>query len=163
IRTEMVYNADRGVSPIQRLMERCTRAGAFARVDSEKYVVTSVRTDARAEVRKARGEPPAGTEVRHWGIGRREAYPVELMRAYRHVGSKVLHLAIEMPEADLDELVAAYRQRYPSVRLSTSRARAALTVAPDANAVTVPLHDALVEQAPQSPRGFAVAAPVWGG
>lgn len=137
IRTEMVYGTDHGVSPIQRLVERCTRPGTFARVDPEKYVVTSVRTDARAAVRKALGDP--------------------------HVGSKVRHLAIEMPEADLDELVAAYRQRYPSDRLSTSRARAALTVAPNANAVTVPLHEALVAQAPHPTRGFAATAPVWGG
>src|SRR5699024_9606795 len=117
IRTEVVYGTDGPSSPIQRLVERCTRPGTFARVDPEKYVISSVRTDARAAVRKALGDP--------------------------HVGSKVRRLATEMPEADLEDLVAAYRQRYPADRLSTTRAEAALSVAPDANAVTVPLHEAL--------------------
>ncbi|MPV50148.1 hypothetical protein GCG21_09045 [Pseudactinotalea sp. HY160] len=116
IRTTMVYGEGASPSSAQRLVERCVQTATFARVDPQRFVLTHLRRDARAAVRKALGDP--------------------------HIGSKVRRLAGEMEGASLEEVVAAYRLRYPADKLSTARAEAALSVAPHPNASTFPLnHD----------------------
>lgn len=119
LRSTMVYGAlgQGDPSPIQRLVERCTAPGTFARVDPERYILTSVRRDARAEVRKALGDP--------------------------HIGSKIRAVAAELGPVGVDALIAAYRARYPGDRLSVNRALAALSVRAHPNASTYPLDAAM--------------------
>lgn len=119
LQAQMVYGSQDAASdepsPMQRLVERCTHPGTFTKVDPERYVLTSVRRDARAVVRRALGDP--------------------------HIGGKVRALAAELGTTDLEAIVAEYRSRYPADRLSTDRAVAALSLRPHPNASTFPLTD----------------------
>ncbi|MGC0252645.1 hypothetical protein [Pseudactinotalea sp. Z1748] len=115
LRSTMVYGDDAQdePSPVQRLVEKCTSPTAFVRVDPERYVLTAVHRDARQEVRKAIGDP--------------------------RIGSKIRAVAAELGPVGLDELIAAYRAKYPADRLSVNRALAALSLRPHPNASTFPL------------------------
>lgn len=117
LRSVMVYgeHGQNTPSPVQRLVERCTAPTTFAQVDPERYILTSLRRDAREEVRKALGDP--------------------------RIGNKIRTLAAELGPVGLDELIAAYRRHYPADRLSTSRAMAALVLRPHPNASTFNLSD----------------------
>lgn len=93
------------------LLERCLAPAAFVKVDPLKYVATDIHRSAQEEVRKAIGDPQTGRKIRQ--------------------------VARSMPDAAVEEVVDAYRTRYPRDSMSASRVQAALTAGPDAMALAV--------------------------
>lgn len=118
VRTQMVLGEDDKLSRVRRLVERCLRPDAFARVDVERYVVVSMRRDAGEEIRGAIGDT--------------------------HIGAKIRRVAADLKAAgtltSIDALIEEYRARYPGDRLSVKRATTAL-LAPMRRPPAVPLQD----------------------
>lgn len=103
--------------PLARIVERAaSSAGTFAKVDPQKWIVTAIRRDAKAEVRRHIGDP--------------------------HIGPKVRALALELGTRDLEVLLPVYNRRYPADTLSDTRAQAALELWDRPSASTFEVLDA---------------------
>lgn len=111
---EMVLGTGgRADSPVSRTIERCLLPSTFLHVEPYHYVRVSLRRDAIAVVRRMIGDP--------------------------HIGPKVRRVMREEDPADLDELVAIYRERYPRDRLSKERAIRAITAGSDVMSLHLPM------------------------
>lgn len=108
IASQMLLGDEEHPGKVTQMLERCLKAETFTKVEPLKYIKESLRRDANTEVRRAIGDP--------------------------HIGTKIRKVARELGLRDLDDIIEAYRTRYPSDRLSKDRALAALSVAPDAMA-----------------------------
>jgi len=84
-----------------RLLDRCLEVGTFTKVDPQKYVITTLVSGSETAIRRHIGDP--------------------------HIGRKIRRLREERTWSSGDELVEAYRQRYPQDCLGLDRAEAALT------------------------------------
>ena len=104
VRTELLLgDPERRVSPAyDRIIERCLAPAAFARVDPERRVMTSLRSVAETAIRRRIADP--------------------------HVGRKVRQLVREQTFADLEALLAAYRERWPHDAIGVRRLAAAIDV-----------------------------------
>lgn len=89
-----------------RLLDRCSGATTFTKVDPLKYIITALRSEAETAIRRDLGDP--------------------------HIGRKIRALARDMNTADIKAVVAEYRVRYPNELLAAQRAEAAMTVASSA-------------------------------
>jgi hypothetical protein len=83
-----------------RMLERCLLPTTFARVDPQKYVMSTLRPAAETAIRRSVGDP--------------------------HIGRKVREFARQHSPQDLEELVKGYREAFPSDHLSSRRAATAM-------------------------------------
>ena len=104
VRSELLLgDPERRISPAyDRIIERCLAPGAFARVDPERRVMTSLSSVAETALRRRIADP--------------------------HVGRKVRQLLREETFSDLDALLAAYRARWPRDAIGVGRVAAAVQV-----------------------------------
>ncbi len=104
VRTELLLGDPAGrISPAyDRIIERCLAPSAFARVDPQRRVMTSLRSVAESAIRRRIGDP--------------------------HVGRKVRRLLREETFAGLAELLACYRERWPGDAIGMRRVAAAVEV-----------------------------------
>ena len=104
VRTELLLgDPDGRISPAyDRIIERCLTPSAFARVDPQRRVMTSLRSVAESAIRRRIGDP--------------------------HVGRKVRQLLREQTFADLGELLSCYRERWPRDAIGVRRVAAAVEV-----------------------------------
>lgn len=90
-------------SPAARLLQRCVDdVQVFAKVDPLKWIVTALRRDAQQQVQVLVGDPRPGRKIRA--------------------------MQVETGITDPNQLVDAYRQRFPSDQVAIRRVQRALTV-----------------------------------
>lgn len=92
-------------SAVSRLIDRCLAPGAFARVDPLMYLMRDLNRAAESHVRKHIDDP--------------------------YIGRKIRKVHRSMPDASIEEIVAAYRELHPGDDLSVKRALRAMTSGPD--------------------------------
>lgn len=107
--TSILYGADSSGGRLWRAVQRCAEPQTTRSVDPIRYLSSQIRRDANDGVRAAIGDPRIGPRIRR------------LARSMEHVPS-------------LGVLIEEYNRRYPSDKLSTSRAINALTAAPSLDA-----------------------------
>ena len=115
IRDQMLLGNAKDVmaSTVGRIVSQCLRPGAFTRVDPERRILTAVRREATASLRRHIGD--------------------------NNLGPKVRQIAAALGTQDPDKIVAAYREVYPADRLGRQRAIAALLVQREPPAPEVPM------------------------
>lgn len=82
------------------MLERCLLPTTFARVDPQRYVMSTLRLAAETAIRWSVGDP--------------------------HIGRKVREFAQQHSPQELEELVQGYREAFPSDHLSSRRAATAM-------------------------------------
>lgn len=102
-------------SVIHRAIDKCLEPDTFDRVEVSHYLAVRMRARSIERIRDALGDPRIGFKVRS---------------VYR-----------EVAPSSLDELIDAYRSRYPSDRLGRKVAIAALSTDVAIDAATDSLHD----------------------
>lgn len=102
-------------SVIHRAIDKCLEPDTFDRVEVSRYLSVRMRSRSIERIRDALGDPRIGFKVRS---------------VYR-----------ETEPSSLDELIATYRQRYPSDRLGRKVAIAALSTGVALDATTDSLQD----------------------
>jgi hypothetical protein len=100
---------------VVRMLERCLLPTTFARVDPEKYVMSTLRPAAETAIRRNIGDP--------------------------HIGRKVREFARQTSPEDISELVRAYRTAFPSDHLSSRRATTAMLLSQGTQQTPLSLSD----------------------
>lgn len=114
IETRLLLGDEAKDGPVRRLLLRCaTNTGLFFRVDPQRFMITAIARDAKAEMRRTLGDP--------------------------HIGPKVRRIALKLGTRDIDAILREYRERYPADNLSARRAEAALGLWELPSAATFPL------------------------
>lgn len=120
--TGMTLGASSKKAPAMRVIDRLLEPHRFERVDPQKYINTELSRTAGQRIRARIGDP--------------------------HIGQRIRRLVAEMPEADDEEIIEAYRESSPGDELSADRFGKAMSAGPIVEMRSVPITDESLIQLP---------------